>query len=174
MKKAVLIILLLTVLVFSLLAVDISAKTFSGRTVILHDDGTWEYKENDDTASLCIGKWEMKEADLDALIDEYLAESGIDSTSATYSFYKTYMKELVMQELHSSGVMSVITLDIAGDGTCTVSSGDDSIPGTYTLGDDRVINVTVGDEIAFSGVFDESFKKLTIGGEEFFFLTKSE
>ncbi len=116
----------------------------------------------------------MREADLDALIDEYLAESGIDSTSATYSFYKTYMKELVMQQLHSSGMPTVITLDIAGDGTCTVSSGGDSIPGTYTIDDDRVINVNVGDEVAFSGVFDESFKKLTIGGEEFFFLTKVE
>lgn len=158
---------------FSLLAADQSAITSSGRTVILYDDGTWEYDESRDTSS-CIGRWEMSEEELDSVIDTYLAQSGIDTTSATYSFYKSYMKELIMQQLNASGMTAVITLDIAGDGTCTISSGDDSVTGTYTLGADRVINVSVDDVVIFYGVFDESFRKLTLDGEEFFFLTKSE
>lgn len=173
MKKAVLTTLILFYITFSLLAADQNARTSSGRAVILHDDGTWEYDESSDTASSCIGRWEMSEEELDSVIDNYLAESGIDSTSATYSFYKTYMKELIMQQLNASGITAVITLDIAGDGTCTISSGDESLSGTYTLTQDRVLNVSVDDVVIFYGVFDESFRKLTIEGEEFFFLTKS-
>jgi len=173
MKKAVLTLLIISVISFSLPASDQSAVTSSGRAVILHDDGTWEYDESRDTSS-CIGRWEMSEEELDAVIDTYLADSGIDTASATYSFYKSYMKELIMQQLNTSGMTAVITLDIAGDGTCTISSGNDSVSGTYTLAPDRVLNVSVDDVVIFCGVFDESFRKLTIGGEEFFFLTKSE
>ncbi len=173
MKKVLLTLLTVSCVTFSLLAADLSAVTSSGRAVLLHDDGTWEYDESS-TSSSCIGRWEMSEEELDSVIDTYLAQSGIDTASATYSFYKSYMKELIMQQLNASGMTAVITLDIAGDGTCTISSGDDYVKGTYTIGPDRVLNVTVDDVVIFYGVFDESFKKLTIDGEEFFFLTKSE
>ena len=174
MKKAVLALVLALVLISVLGAEDLKARTSSGLSVILHDNGTWEYAPVSLTDSGYVGKWEMKEEALDSLIDEYLASSGIDTSSPTYSFYKDYMRELIFEQLKSVGMTTVITLVLNADGTCSVTSGDESADGTYSVSDEREITVTFGDNTIAFGQFDEAYTRLTIMNEEFFFLTKAE
>ncbi len=174
MKKTVFFSLVMILLSFTLSASDESAKTISGRNVILHDDGTWEYCTILPSEGGYVGRWEMNEDALDALIDEYLVESGIDLTSPTYSFYRDYMKELIMQQLKSAGMSTVITLVLNDDGTCSVESGDESVSGTYSVSDDKTLTVTYDGENITFGTFNDDYSKIIIMNEEFFFLTKAE
>ncbi len=174
MKKAVLAAVMALLMISAVTAEDQKAKTQQGRSVILHDNGTWEYSSVSLSDGGYVGKWEMNEEALDSLIDQYLAESGIDVTSPTYSFYRDYMKELIMQQLKSFGMTAVITLVLNEDGTCSVISGEESASGTYSVSDEREISVTFDGSTITFGSFDEDYTRLTIMNEEFFFLTKSE
>lgn len=172
MRKSVLIVLILALSGTMLFSSDMTAFTESGMSVILHDDGTWEYSSSENDESY-IGRWGVNEEALDELVDMYLTQSGIDSSSSTYSFYRDYFKELIREQIKSSGLTSIVTLDINEDGSVLLTSGSDFLRGSYKKGSERTLYFTFDGGTSFFGRFNEDYTILTIEDEEFLFLTKS-
>lgn len=173
MKKALLIVASLLVSVFVVFSGDIKATTTDGRTVILHDNGKWEYaKVNNDGF---IGKWVLSADYFDILIDLALSESGINSSDPNYAFYRAYFQAMIAEELGSTDLSSMFMITFNKDGTVSAVIDGESNTGTYKVDSTSrlltIINDKTKESIPF-GIFDETYSKLYIMGMEMLYLEK--
>ena len=174
--------LLLLVCAFALLAKDITATTSDGRTVILHDNGKWEYYTVTETKAGegILGTWALPEDYFDIILEQALEESGISKTDPSYEMYKSIFYSAMLSE---SGMTADDLSNYLSDlfsvkfekETMTITSDGETEVCKYSVDPStRVLSILEPDsgQLVPIGTFDENYSTLYIMGEDSFFLTK--
>ncbi len=125
MKKIVAVALFLCISGLMLFAADIMATTTDGKTVVLHDNGKWEYYKAPTTSGKPSdgpeGTWSFPEDYFDVLIDQALAASGISASDPSYAMYKQMIASAMIEASGATGsdvssvLMSMFSLKFEGD-----------------------------------------------------------
>ncbi len=181
MKKIVAVAaMLLCISCVMLFAADIMATTTDGKTVVLHDNGRWEYyKEPSPLKSTggIEGKWSFSEDYFDVLVDQALAQSGLTASDPSYAMYKQMIASSLMASAGddvASFLISLFSIEITGDTLIMTTEGVD-VPYDYTFDKStRTISLQNPEtsEYMVFGSFDEDYTIFTLSGEELVYLVR--
>ncbi len=174
--------LLLLVCAFALFAKDITATTSDGRTVILHDNGKWEYYSISETKTGegILGEWALPEDYFDIILEQALAESGISKSDPSYEMYKSIFYSAMLSESGMSAddlsnyLNDIFSIKFEKE-TLTITTEGTSEVCKYSVDPStRVLSILEPDsgQLVPIGTFDENYSTLYIMGEDSFYLTK--
>lgn len=167
MKKTIALILMLTIVLACAFCGDISATTIDGRSVILHDDGTWEYRATKaSTASIKgtpVGTWAFPEDLVDRVVDSMLSDMGYTAGSSMYNYMKAMYNQIFAETFSE---LSQLVMELRADGTVVISNAEESSEGTYTIDDDRILYLNEDFTTEPFGTFNEDYTKFYMMGFE--------
>lgn len=169
MKRILVLLVLFIICVSMSFALDMTAVASNGKTVVLHDNGTWEYK-GETNQEKYIGKWRFTDEMFDVILDEVLRESGIYSWSSEYAFYKAVMMDSIKAEL---GELSRLTMELKNDGTASLTIDGETQDAKFEVNSStRLLYIIEDGEKTPFGVFSSDYTKLNIMGMEELFMSK--
>lgn len=175
MKKTIAILTILAICIFSAFCGDITAVTSNGRTVVLHDNGTWEYMSEKTSSAKTgdktyIGVWAFPEDFVDKLIDATIAEMGFAPGSSEYVYFKAlYGQSLKAQMSDLTG----ISIEFKKDGTAIVKSDGEEESCKFSIDSEtRLVYITAEGETEPFGTFNEDYTELYLMGIETVCMTK--
>jgi len=173
MKKTTLIIVLLGISLFMVFSADIKATTADGRSVILHDNGRWEYAKTGN--GNFIGKWALPDNYFDIIIDAALSESGISTYDPNYAFYRAYFQAIMAEEIGTMNFSSLFMLTFNSDGSVNAVINGEENTGSYKVDPTSrlltIIDYDTNQSLPF-GIFDENYSKLSVLGQDWIYLVK--
>lgn len=139
--KKLLITLFTILLCISVSASDITARLANGKTVILHDDMTWEYYK--DSTCSHVGRWILDEG----IFDQFFVAQGIYPGTYEYELSKALISSMY------SGILDMQII-IYDNGRCYISAlGEEHFGDYYLDASTRLMTLEVDGDTGDPGLF---------------------